>query len=141
VSGKLQSHPDRPDVLELEGCLLADELAFVPRFPMYRIANNLFHDGLLFLEEGASVCTRAEGTEHARGDTQRRFGRPGKQYIFTANGQGQTKSGREPLAFRTSLDLKTRMLDAGGERYRLSPGMQVSAEINVGTLTVMEYLL
>ncbi len=29
--GKLQSNPDSPDVLELEGCLLTDDLAFVPR--------------------------------------------------------------------------------------------------------------
>lgn len=56
-------------------------------------------------------------------------------------GQGQTKSGREPLAFRTSLNLKTRTRDAVGERYRLSPGTQVSAEINWGTRTVVEYLL
>ncbi len=53
----------------------------------------------------------------------------------------QTHSDTEPLAFRTSLNLKTRTCDAVGERYCLSPGMQVSAEINWGTRTVVEYLL
>ena len=61
---------------------------------------------------------------------------PADSNKFTANGQGQTKSGTEPLAFRTSLDLKTRMLDAGGEWFRLSPGMRVSVEINWGTTVV-----
>ena len=35
----------------------------------------------------------------------------------------------------------TAMLDADGVKYRLQPGMQVSAEIHLGTRTVLEYLL
>ena len=66
---------------------------------------------------------------------------PADSNKFTANGQGQTKSGTEPLAFRTSLDLKTRTRDAVGRWFRLSPGMRVSVEINWGTRTVVEYLL
>ncbi len=58
-----------------------------------------------------------------------------------SQGQGQTKGGTEPLAYRTLLNLKTQVLEVDGERYRLSPGMQVSVEINLGTRTVMEYLL
>jgi hypothetical protein len=61
VVGKLQSNPDSPDVLELERCLLTDELAFVPRFAVYRIANELFHDRFLSFEKGTSVCTAMEG--------------------------------------------------------------------------------
>lgn len=45
------------------------------------------------------------------------------------------------LAYRTLVNLKTQTLDAGGVTYRLSPGMQVSAEIHLGTRTVLEYLL
>jgi hemolysin D len=45
------------------------------------------------------------------------------------------------LAYRTLVNLKTQTLDAGGVKYRLSPGMQVSAEIHLGTRTVLEYLL
>jgi len=58
-----------------------------------------------------------------------------------AAGQGQTKTGTEPLAYKTLVSLKHQSLEADGERYSLSPGMQVSAEINLGTRTVLEYLL
>ena len=47
----------------------------------------------------------------------------------------------EALAYRTLVDLKSQTLDADGVKYRLSPGMQVSAEIHLGTRSVLEYLL
>jgi hemolysin D len=65
---------------------------------------------------------------------------PADSNKFTANGQGQTQSGTEPLAFRTSLDLKTRTRDVLGGWFRLSPGTQVSTELNLGMRTVVEYL-
>ena len=45
------------------------------------------------------------------------------------------------LAFRALIDLERQTLEADGRRYRLVPGMQVTAEINLGTRTVLEYLL
>lgn len=39
------------------------------------------------------------------------------------------------------LALKTQSLTADGETYALAPGMQVAAEINLGTRTVLEYVL
>ncbi|MFY9315041.1 MAG: HlyD family type I secretion periplasmic adaptor subunit [Burkholderiales bacterium] len=47
----------------------------------------------------------------------------------------------ERLAYRTLVDLKSQTLDADGAKYRLQPGMQVFAEIHLGTRTVLEYLL
>ena len=47
----------------------------------------------------------------------------------------------EQLAYRTLVDLKSQTLDADGVKYRLQPGMQVSAEIHLGTRSVLEYLL
>jgi hemolysin D len=44
-------------------------------------------------------------------------------------------------AFKALIDLKTDVLEAGGERYALAPGMQVLAEIQLGRRTVLEYLL
>ena len=41
----LQAYPEGPDVLELEGCLLPDDLALVPRFAMNTVGS-CFHDGL-----------------------------------------------------------------------------------------------
>ncbi len=46
-----------------------------------------------------------------------------------------------PLAYRALLDLKSQTLVADGVSYSLRPGMQVAAEIKLGTRTVLEYLL
>ena len=43
--------------------------------------------------------------------------------------------------YRTLVSLNTPYLEADGKRYPLSPGMQVTAEINLGTRTVLEYIL
>jgi len=48
---------------------------------------------------------------------------------------------RSALAYRALVDLKTQTLEADGVVHRLTPGMQVSAEIHLGTRTVLEYLL
>jgi hemolysin D len=55
--------------------------------------------------------------------------------------QGPAKSSGEPLAYRTLVNLKQQFLDVDGEKFRLAPGMQVSAEIHLGTRSVLEYLL
>ena len=52
-----------------------------------------------------------------------------------------TAPARGALAYRTLVDLKTQTLEADGVTHRLSPGMQVTAEIHLGTRTVLEYLL
>ena len=39
------------------------------------------------------------------------------------------------------MSLNTPYLEVDGKRYPLSPGMQVTAEINLGTRTVLEYIL
>ena len=56
-------------------------------------------------------------------------------------GQAQPKGGATPLAYRTLVNLKSQFLEADGQKYSLAPGMQVSAEIHLGTRTVLEYLL
>jgi HlyD family secretion protein len=43
--------------------------------------------------------------------------------------------------YRTLVSLNTPYLEVDGKRYPLSPGMQVTAEINLGTRTVLEYIL
>ena len=46
-----------------------------------------------------------------------------------------------PSGFRTLVALDSPYLEADGRRYRLTAGMLVSAEVNLGSRTVMEYLL
>ena len=44
-------------------------------------------------------------------------------------------------SFRALIELPEPFMQAEGKHYRLSPGMQVNAEIKLGTRTVLEYLL
>jgi len=53
----------------------------------------------------------------------------------------KTQPAAPPLYYRTLIDLKSRDLAAQGQRFALSPGMQVNAEINLGSRSVLEYLL
>lgn len=46
-----------------------------------------------------------------------------------------------PFAYRALVDLKAQHLIAGGVRHNLAPGMQVTAEIHLGTRSILEYLL
>ncbi len=60
--------------------------------------------------------------------------------------QSANESGAEAKAppthrFRSLVELKSQYLDANGAKHRLSPGMQVDAEIKLGDRTVLEYVL
>jgi HlyD family secretion protein len=46
-----------------------------------------------------------------------------------------------PLAFRTLVELSSQKLSADGRDYPLQSGMQVAAEIHLGTRTLLEYVL
>ena len=46
-----------------------------------------------------------------------------------------------PSGCRTLVALNFPYLERGGKRFRVSAGMLVSAEVNLGSRTVMEYLL
>src|SRR5258706_11306134 len=54
-----------------------------------------------------------------------------------AGGAAAPAKGAEPAAYRALVNLRTQVLEADGERHRLAPGMQVSAEIHLGTRTVL----
>jgi hemolysin D len=63
----------------------------------------------------------------------------------SANTRSDALTGRDrpmgALAYRALVELETQVLAVDGEKYPVSPGMQVAAEIRLGTRTVMEYLL
>lgn len=48
---------------------------------------------------------------------------------------------RAPFVFKALVALKSMTLEANGNRFQLSPGMQANAEILLGHRTVAEYLL
>lgn len=49
--------------------------------------------------------------------------------------------GQSQLSYRTLVQLNSTELESRGQRFKITPGMQVSAEINLGTRTVLQYLL
>jgi HlyD family secretion protein len=63
----------------------------------------------------------------------------------SANTRSDTLGGRDrpmgPLAYRALVELKSQVLEADGARHALAPGMQVSSEINLGTRSILEYVL
>lgn len=46
-----------------------------------------------------------------------------------------------PLTYRAIVELPSQTLEADGRSYPVAPGMQVAAEIHLGTRSVIEYLL
>ena len=48
---------------------------------------------------------------------------------------------KQPLLYKTLVTLKSMQLEMDGERFMLGAGMQASAEILLGTRSVIEYLL
>jgi hemolysin D len=63
----------------------------------------------------------------------------------SSNTRSDALAGRDrpmgPLAYRTLVELQEQQLMVDGARYELSAGMQVSSEINLGTRTILEYVL
>lgn len=61
----------------------------------------------------------------------------------TATGSGSLANQQkgEPLVYRTVVALRAMRLEAEGEYFPLSAGMQTQAEIRLGDRTVLEYLL
>ena len=57
------------------------------------------------------------------------------------NQQPGKSGGNLPFAYRALIDLKQQHLTVDGMRHALVPGMQVTAEIHLGTRTILEYLL
>lgn len=63
----------------------------------------------------------------------------------SANTRSDALTGRDrpmgPLAYRALVRLGVQSLETDGVRHALAPGMQVAAEIHLGTRSVLEYLL
>jgi HlyD family secretion protein len=63
----------------------------------------------------------------------------------SANTRSDALTGRDrpmgSLAFRALVSLRKQQLETQDERYPLAPGMQVAAEIHLGTRSILEYLL
>ena len=58
-----------------------------------------------------------------------------------SSNQDQANSQQLPSTYKAIVTLEKQNLETSGKRFEITPGMQVVAEINQGTRTVMEYLL
>jgi hemolysin D len=56
-------------------------------------------------------------------------------------GKSQDKQQAQTSNYKAHIELGSQTLEAEGKKMKLVPGMQVVAEINQGTRTVMKYLL
>ena len=54
---------------------------------------------------------------------------------------GETKDKAAPAKYRALINLKAQNLNVDGKRFNLAPGMQVTAEVKLGTRTILEYML
>ncbi len=63
----------------------------------------------------------------------------------SANTRSDTLGGRDrpmgPLTYRALVELESQNLVMDGAKYALAAGMQVSSEINLGTRSILEYVL
>lgn len=59
----------------------------------------------------------------------------------TATDRKQDSAAPPGLAYRTLVSMNSTTLESQGGRLRLTPGMQVAAEIHLGNRSVLEYLL
>ncbi len=87
------------------------------RFQKYGMINGTVYQVSADANEPASPKTDMEGNASASGNTPR------------------------SLAYRTLINLNSQTLTSDGNIYSLVSGMQVSAEIKLGTRNVLEYLL
>ena len=61
--------------------------------------------------------------------------------LAQANDTDKPQTSQPQLFYRALVELKSTELESQGQRFKLTPGMQVSAEINLGSRTVLQYLL
>ncbi len=64
-----------------------------------------------------------------------------QQGVGSSSQPNNKPNGNRPYAYRALITLNTQSLVANGVRHSLAPGMQVTAEIHLGTRTILEYLL
>jgi membrane fusion protein, hemolysin D len=113
------------EVLRAEVWVKNDDIGFVRKAQTAKIKLAAFTFQKYGMLDGEVAQVSADAAEQGAG---------------SVSTQAQPKSATEPLAYKTLVDLKSQVLEADGEKYRLAPGMQVSAEIHLGTRTVLEYL-
>jgi hemolysin D len=112
--------------LQAEVWLKNEDAGFVVRGQKVKVKLAAYPFQKYGMVDGEVIQVSADATERANGAFQ--------------SAEAASSSGMHST-YRTLVQLKQQYLEVEKDRLRLSPGMQVSAEVKLAEQTVMEYLL
>jgi hemolysin D len=112
--------------LQAEVWLKNEDAGFVVRGQKVKVKLAAYPIQKYGMVDGEVIQVSADATERANGAFQ--------------SAEAASSSGMHST-YRTLVQLKQQYLEVEKDRLRLSPGMQVSAEVKLAEQTVMEYLL
>lgn len=116
----------REEALRAEVWVRNDDVGFVQPGQRVRLKLATFTFQKYGFVEGEVLTVSADAAEQG-GDPQ-----------AAAASRGRAAS---PLAYKTLVSLNAQSLEHAGRSLKLAPGMQVSAEVHLGTRSAIEYLL
>ena len=116
------------EVLKAEVWISNEDAGFVRRSQLAQLKLNAFPFQKYGLMKGSVLQVSADATE-APNPNIRSGGLSGRDRAVGA------------LAFRALIELDTQSFESDGRRYALLPGMQVTAEVHLGTRTILQYLI
>lgn len=117
----------KDEILRAEVWVKNDDIGFVRETQPVKVKLSAFTFQKYGMLEGTVAHVSADAAEQGA--------------TASSSAPAAPRQATELLAYRTLVNLKSQTLDADGVQYRLQPGMQVSAEIHLGTRSVLEYLL
>jgi hemolysin D len=115
----------RDENLRAEVWVRNDDIGFIRPSQRVKVKVAAFSFQKYGMVQGRVAQVSADASEQGAGD-----GPP-----------GQAKARADRLAYKTLIDLQSQLLQTDGGQHHLAAGMQVSAEIHLGTRSVLEYLL
>lgn len=114
------------EMLEAEVMIRNDDIGFVHEGQTAKVKLVAYPFQKYGLVNGEVTHVSADAEESTRRDDVKKADKP------------NTSSN---LAYKATVILKSQFIERDGERFDMTPGMQVVAEIDQGKRTVMEYLL
>jgi HlyD family secretion protein len=119
----------KDEILRAEVWVTNEDVGFIHQGAPTKIKFASYQFQKYGMVDGQVAHLSADATDN----TQQGTGQSAPPSAKSPNGQ--------PYSYRALVDLKAQELLVDGVRHALSPGMQVTAEIHLGTRTILEYLL
>ena len=119
----------KDEILRAEVWVSNEDVGFIHQGDPTKIKFASYQFQKYGMVDGQVAHLSADATDN----TQQGAGQSAPPTAKSPNGQA--------FAYRALVDLKAQELIVDGVRHALSPGMQVTAEIHLGTRTILEYLL